>query len=105
MSAWLALAAIGIGTYALRASMFVALGNRQVPAWLERPMSMVGPAAIAALVASMLFTSGGSVAIGSLPTIVATAAAYVVVRRTGNVMHAFAVGMPVLWILSAAGLS
>lgn len=103
MSTWLIIAAIGVGTYALRASMFVTLGSRTIPAWLHDPMSLVGPAAIATLVGSMLLTSDGALAIGSIPTVVATVAAFAIVRRTGNVMHAFFVGMPVVWTLNSLG--
>ncbi len=103
MSPWLVIAVIGLGTYALRASMFVALGGRSLPAWLNGPMSLVGPAAIAALVASMLLTSHGRADVGSISTIVATTAAFVCVRRTGNVMHALFVGMPIVWAFGLLG--
>ena len=104
MSAWLIIAVIGLGTYALRVSMFIVLGGRELPTWVHGPMTLVGPAAIAALVGSMLLTSHGRIDIGSIPTIAATVAAFVCVRRTGNVMHAFVVGLPMMWIFSLLGL-
>lgn len=104
MNATAVILAIGIGTYALRASMFVVLGSRTPPAWLEASLGYVGPAGIAALVGAMLFTVGGHVEVGSIPAVVAAASAFVAVRRTGNVMHAFAVGMPAFWALTLLGL-
>ena len=103
MTALIVFVALGIGTYLIRASMFVALGDRTLPAWIEQAMGFVGPAAIAALVASAAFTSAGRV--GALPIgqLAAIAVGFLVVRRTGNVLHALTVGFPVLWILAALG--
>jgi branched-subunit amino acid transport protein len=101
MTTWIVLLTIGAGTYALRASMFVALRTRSLPARLNAPMTLIAPAAIAALVASMLFTSSGRVDPSSVAEVAAVAAGVVAVRRTGQVMHAFAVGLPVLWIVTA----
>jgi len=95
---------VGIGTYMLRASMFVVLGGRTPPQWLQRPLTYVGPAAIAALVGAMLLTTHGQVSVGSIPAVVAALSAFVLVRRTGNVMHSFVVGMPVFWVLTALGV-
>ena len=100
---WAVLVVIGACTYGLRASMFVALGSRSVPEWLEGPLALVGPAAIAALLGSMLFTRDGAVSGAPLADAVAVVAAYVVVRRTQNVMAAMAVGLPVAWALAAVG--
>lgn len=101
MTAWIVIAAVGLGTYALRASMFVALGRRSLPAWTESPMALVAPAAVAALTASLVFTRHGSIEPAPLAEIAAVGAGFLAVRRTGNVMHAFAVGLPVVWVLSA----
>ena len=94
---------VGLGTYLLRASMFVVLGGRTTPRWLEAPLNYVGPAGIAALVGAVLLTSNGRAGIGSIPAVVAAVMAFLLVRRTGNVMHAFAVGMPVFWTLTILG--
>lgn len=103
MNAWLVILGVGAGTYLLRASMFVVLGGRSLPRWTETPMSLIAPAAIAALVASMLFggsPTSGSLEIAAAPEVAAVAAGFVAVRRSGNIMLAFAVGMPVFWLLS-----
>ena len=101
MSIWIVIAVIGAVSYLLRVSMFVVLAGRTLPSSLERPMSVVGPAAIGALLATMVFTSGGR--FDPLPTAESapTLAAFLVVRRTGDVMHAFTVGFPLMWIVAA----
>ena len=101
MTAWLVIVAVAVGTYALRASMFLVLGRRTLPAWTDLPMSFVAPAAIAALTASMLFTSHGAISAPPLAELAAVGGGFAIVRRTGNVAHAFAVGLPIFWLLSA----
>ena len=103
MNATAVILTVGLGTYLLRASMFVVLGGRTPPQWLQAPLAYVGPAGIAALVGAILFTTRGDVGVDSIPAVVAAVSAFVVVRRTGNVMHAFVVGMPVFWSLTALG--
>ena len=100
MTAWLVILAIGLGSFAFRASMFVLLSDRELPAWTATPMTLVAPAAIAALVASMVLTHEGRARLPVAPELVAMAAGFVVVRRTGNVMHAITVGLPVFWVAS-----
>ena len=100
MSTWLVLLGVAAGTYAMRASMFVLLGDRSLPAWTTRPMALVAPAAVTALVTSMLFAAGGGRA--TLPELAAISTGFVAARRSGNVMHAFYAGMPVYWLLTAA---
>lgn len=104
MSTWLVIAAIGLGTYAMRASMFVLLGRRSLPGWTARPMTLVAPAAVAALVTSALVLRGGAVVAPEPADLAAVASGFAAVRRTGNVMHGFAVGMPVFWIVGALPL-
>ena len=48
----------------------------------------------------MTFTSGGAHAARPPAELIAVAAAFLVVRRTGNVAHAFAVGLPTMWMLT-----
>lgn len=104
MNAWLVILAVGIGTYALRSAMFVVLGNRQLPAWTARPLAFVGPAAIGALVGGMVLTDHGRFAPAGTAELVAVLAAFVTVRRTGDVARGMMVGFPVLWALVALGL-
>ncbi len=104
MTAWIVIAAVAVGTYGLRVSMFVILGRWDLPAWTERPMTLIGPAAVAALVASLVLTSKGAVALPAPPVLVAMAAGVAATRRSGNVMHAFAAGLPAFWLFTALGL-
>jgi branched-subunit amino acid transport protein len=104
MNAFLVVIAIGVGSYALRAVMLVLVTTRPIPAGLESALALVGPAAVAALLATMVLTQGGQ--IDPLPpaSVAATAAGFVAVRRTGNVMHAFTAGLPLMWVLTALGV-
>ena len=100
MTAVLVILAIAAGTYAMRLSMFALMSSRPVPPRADRALRLVGPAAVAALVATMTFSSGGSRAARPAAELVAIAAGFLVVRRTGNVTHAFAVGLPAMWMLA-----
>jgi len=104
MTAWIVIAAVAAGTYGLRVSMFMILGRWSLPAWTERPMALIGPAAVAALVASLVLTSQGRVSLPAPAVIVALVAGFVATRRSGNVMHAFAAGLPAFWLITALGL-
>lgn len=101
MSAWIVILGVAAGTYALRVSMFVLLGNRSLPSWADTPMSLVGPAAIAALAASMSFTHQGSPTSPPVAELAAVGAGFLAVRRSGNVMTAFLAGLPAFWVVAA----
>ncbi|NNE12291.1 MAG: hypothetical protein HKN41_08625 [Ilumatobacter sp.] len=96
---WATMILAGIGTYVLRASMLVAHDVAGTPAWLERRLPLVGPSIVAVMVVSSL-SAGGSTA--PTPTaVVAVAAAFMAVRRTGRLGSALVVGFPVAWITGA----
>lgn len=100
MTAWVVILAVGAGSYALRSSMLVLSSSRDLPPRVEAALSLVAPAAVGALVASMLFTGDGELAVLPWPELVAVGCGFLAVRRTGNVLSAFVVGMPVLWFLT-----
>lgn len=100
MTALTVIVAIAAGTYAMRVSMFALVSGRPVSPRIDRALRLVGPAAVAALVATMTFSGGGSHAVRPPAELVAIVAAFVIVRRTGNVTHAFAVGLPTMWVLT-----
>lgn len=100
MTAWLVICAVGLGTYAMRAVTFALVSERGLPAWAERPLAFVSPAAIGALVGGMLLTAHGSAAIPAFAEAGAAVAAFVTVRRTGNIAHGILTGFPVLWGLT-----
>lgn len=101
MTAWLVILAVGAGSYALRSSMLVLSSSRDLPVQVEHALALVAPAAVGALLASMLFTSGGRIAPLPWPELLAVVAGFLAVRRSGNVLHAFVVGMPVFWVATA----
>jgi branched-subunit amino acid transport protein len=101
MTTWLTILAVAAGTYGFRVSMFVLLGRRSLPAWTAQPIALIAPAAIGALVASMLFGGHSGPDLPELAEISAVVAGFAAVRRTGNVLHAFAVGLPVFWVIHA----
>lgn len=103
MSTLTVVIAAAVGTFALRASMLVALAGRRIPASVQSRLVLVGPAAIAALCAASLGPGPGRHV--SWAEVLAAGAAFVAVRRSRNVLHAFVVGLPVLWLAQAVGLS
>jgi branched-subunit amino acid transport protein len=96
----LVIASISLGTYFFRAIGFVALGNRALSTRVEASLALVAPAAVGALVASMAFTEAGRIDVAPVAELIAIGAGFLAVRRSGNVMHAFAVGLPVFWVIS-----
>jgi branched-subunit amino acid transport protein len=103
VTAWIVIVSIGAVSYSLRAAALVVVASRPLPESLQLPLGFVGPAAIAALLASLLFTSAGTLRAASVAELIAVGAGIVAVRRTGNMLHAFAVGFPVLWVGSLLG--
>ncbi len=102
MSLWLVVLAAAAGTYALRVS-FIALFGRldDVPPRVERVLSYVPPAVLAALVLPELVFSDGALAVSlGNDRLLAGAIAAVVAWRTEDMLATVAVGMAVLYALS-----
>ena len=104
MTAWLVVIAIGVIGYALQAAILVTVATRPLSDRVLVPMRFVGPAALAALTATLVFTRGGTLRAVPVAELVAIVAGTLAVRRTGSVAHAFVVGLPVFWLLTLAGL-
>ena len=100
MTAWLVICAVGLGTYAFRAVTFAVVSARGLPAWAQRPLAFVSPAALGALIGGMLLTSHGTAELPALAEAGAAVAAFVTVRRTGNIARGLAIGFVVLWLLA-----
>jgi branched-subunit amino acid transport protein len=100
VNAWMVVIAVGLGTYAFRAFAFVVIGDGGLPTWMQRPLTFVGPAALGALVGGMLLTGHGHAEVPALAEVGAVLAAFVTVRRTGNVGRGILIGFPVLWALT-----
>lgn len=104
MTAWLVILTVAAGTYLFRVAMFLVVDRWSPPPRTAAALGLVAPAAIAALVASAMLTADHRVSVAPLAELLAIGAAFVVVRRTGNVSHAFFVGLPLVWALTAIGL-
>ena len=91
---------VAVMTYAMRASVIVALAGRSIPVPVERALRQVGPAVLAALAINL--AAGGD---GGPSLEVAEAAALVVAGGVAwwrrNVIWTLLAGMTTLWILSA----
>jgi branched-subunit amino acid transport protein len=104
MTAWMVVLAIGVIGYAMRALILVTVATRPLSDHVLVPMSFVGPAALAALTATLVFTQGGTLRSVPIAELVAIVAGTLAVRRTGEVVHAFVVGLPVFWLLTLVGI-
>lgn len=98
---WLLLATIGLGTWLIRLSFLALLGRvERVPPAVERVLSMIPAAVLAALVVPGITRTQGHLDLGTARFFAGVLAA-VVAWRTKNVLATIAVGMGVLWLLSA----
>ena len=104
MTAWLVILAIGVIGYALQALILVTVATRSLSDRVLLSMSLVGPAALAALTAMLVFTQGGTLRSVPVAELAAIVAGTLAVRRSGAVVHAFVVGLPVFWALTLVGL-
>ena len=106
MKVWIVIAVVGAGSYLFRISMLVLAHRVGVPGWLERATRFAVPTAFAALAATALThqvaTTTAGLGTGVVAPSAAVLAALVAVRRTGSSHAALLVGMPTLWIVSAA---
>lgn len=91
---------VGLGTFASRAVFILGLANRRIPARVVQALEYVGPATLAALVASLLTSEGGS-GIG-WPEAAGLAAAVACGLRTRNLTVILVVGMAAYWVVGAA---
>ncbi|WP_336037024.1 AzlD domain-containing protein [Halobacterium yunchengense] len=102
MRLWLVVLGAAVGTYALRVS-FIALFGRmdEVPPRVQRVLSFVPPAVLAALVLPEFVLQDGAFAVGlGNDRLLAGLVAAVVAWRTENMFATVIVGMAVLYALS-----
>ncbi len=100
---WSLIAALAVGTWAMRSLPIMAHGRVPHPPWLERLLRHVPVAALTALVVpgSLFVKSGDAWAAAPARTIAAVLAAAVALR-TKNTALTLAVGMAALWAGQAA---
>lgn len=78
--AWVIVAAVGIGTIAIRAAGPVLLGGRPLPARLQGVVALLAPALLAALVATTALGSGQALALDARVIGLAAAIAALLLR-------------------------
>lgn len=94
----LILFAIGLGTYALRAS-FLVTASHQLPAPAARLLPHVGPAVLAAITLPALFAPRGQMSlVETVPALLAAAATWVLWRRTTSLPLALFGGLTLWWV-------
>lgn len=98
---WAAVIAIGVGTYLTRLSFIGAFGEREMPAWLERPLRFVAPAVLGAIVLPAVVRPDGAFDVipASNPRFLAAVLAGLVAYRWRNVTVVIVVGMVALWVI------
>lgn len=101
MTALLATLIVGVGTYFSRASFILTLADRDLPLFVKRAMRNVGPAVLAALVASLLVGDEGLAGLAPSPETISLLIAGGVAWKTRNVVTTLAAGMIAIWILNA----
>jgi branched-subunit amino acid transport protein len=79
-TAWTTVAALAVGTAAIKASGPVALGGRALPATFERLVGLLAPSLIAALVIVQTFATDGALVLDARAAGVAAAAVTAVLR-------------------------
>ena len=103
-SIWLVIAGTAAGTFALRLSFIQLFGRLdEVPPLLERALSFVPAAVLAALVLPGLVSTGGPPFSAGYERMVAGTLAALVAWRTGNMLATISAGMVALWLLTWLG--
>ena len=99
-AALLALAAAALGTYFARSSLILLLADRALPVGIERALTNVGPAVLAALTVNLAVGNDGLGSVEFAEAAAIVAAAAVAVWRK-NLILTFVAGMATLWLLAA----
>lgn len=100
MSAWLAIVAVGVVTFVLRASFIVFADPQRFPHAFRQALAFVPPAVLAAIVAPGLLLRDGALdpSLGN-PRWIAGVLAILVAARTRSVLASIVSGMCALWLL------
>jgi hypothetical protein len=81
-AAWATVAALAVGTAAIKAAGPVALGGRALPAPLERVVALLAPSLIAALVIVQTFSSDGALVVDARVAGLTAAAGAIALKRS-----------------------
>ena len=103
MSAWIAIGAVAVATFLLRASFILFANPHRFPHGFRQALKFVPPAVLAAIVAPGLLMPAGVIdATLANPRWIAGLAALAVAVRMRNPLAPIAAGLPVLWLLQWA---
>ena len=100
MTDFLAIVAVGIGTYLSRGIFILALANKEIPAPVLVALQFVAPAVLGALIVALLIDSDGNIAIG-IPEVSAFVVGGAVAYKTRNHILTLVAGMGVFWLVRA----
>jgi branched-subunit amino acid transport protein len=102
MSLWITFLAIGMGTYVMRLSFILLVGQYNLPELVRRGLRFVPPAVLTAIIFPELLLPSGTLSIspGNF-RLVAGLLAVVVAWRSQNAPLTIACGMAALWLLQA----
>jgi branched-subunit amino acid transport protein len=100
VSDFLAILAVGLGTYASRAVFIVALAKRRIPDPVAVALSYVAPSVIGALIVALLIDTDGSVLIGG-PELAGFAVGGLVAYLTRSHTLTLIAGMGAYWLARA----
>ena len=99
---WAIIAAMGVGTFALRFSFLGLSGYVEgVPPWLEQALGYVPAAVIAAIVFPALVVVDGSVTVAGNYRLLAGAFAAAVAWRTEDILATIVAGVGALLVIQA----
>lgn len=100
MTAFVAAAIVGLGTYLSRSIFILALAKKRIPDAVLTSLQFVAPAVLGALVIALLIDDTGAVAIG-IPEVAALAVGALTTWKTRNHILTLVLGMTVFWVLRA----
>jgi branched-subunit amino acid transport protein len=99
-AALIAVLAVAVATYLMRASLIVLLAGVTVPASIERALRYVGPATLAALTMNLAFGGDGRVRVDAVELVTLLVAGAITLWRRQLVLS-MVVAMIALWVLTA----
>ena len=102
MTVWLIMLGLAAGTFLIRVSFILILGDHEMHPLIARALRFVPASVLSALVIPQILTRGSTLRISfANPQLIAGIVAALVAWRTKNVVLTIVGGMAVLWALQA----
>lgn len=98
---WLTILALAVATFSTRLSFIGLLAHVDLPRWLQRALSYVPPAILAAIIAPQVFPVVRELPTLDWPRLIAALVAFAVAFRSRSTVATVCIGMLVLWGLQA----